>query len=215
MYIVYLRTNTVNGKQYVGLTSMSIEDRAGVNGSRYKNCPYLYNAILKYGWDNFESTILAADLTHEKACELEKYYVELYGTVAPNGYNLTVGGDSGSLHTEETKKVLSQKLKGNKSRTGYKNSERHRHRMSEVMKGNTNTLGKHWSEDARRNMLLGQPHRVRIVQLTKQGEFVAEYESLADAERHTGIRWQNIGKVVAEKPGYYSAGGFLWKKRGK
>lgn len=195
MYIVYLRTNIINGKQYIGITSMSIEDRAGANGSRYKNCPYLYNAILKYGWDNFESIVLAKDLSHEKACDLEKYYIELYNTIAPNGYNLTGGGDSGSIHTDRTKQTISKKLMGNKSRTGYKNSYQHNKKMSEFMRGNTYGKNK------------GRP----VIQLTLDGEFVAEYPSSAEATRITGIS----GVKNAVKGKLKSSGGYIWKRKGQ
>ena len=65
-FIVYCHTNIINGKQYIGLTSMSLEDRCGTNGSRYRNCDAFWNAIQKYGWENFSHKILAYDLTEEQ-----------------------------------------------------------------------------------------------------------------------------------------------------
>ena len=47
-----------------------------------------------------------------------------------------------------------------------------------------------------------------VVQLTKGGVFVAEYVSLQEANRQTGIFQQNIGKVCMCKRKY--AGGFIW-----
>ena len=41
------------------------------NGKHYKTCPYFYNAIEKYGWDNFEHIILQKNLSQEQANILE------------------------------------------------------------------------------------------------------------------------------------------------
>lgn len=53
-YLVYKHTNTINNKVYIGQTSFANpEQRWGINGEKYKTCPYFYHAILKYGWGNF------------------------------------------------------------------------------------------------------------------------------------------------------------------
>lgn len=55
-YIVYRHTSP-NGKVYIGITSRKPEQRwKNVNG--YKDSPKFYNAIKKYGWDNFKHEIL-------------------------------------------------------------------------------------------------------------------------------------------------------------
>ena len=59
---VYVYTNKVNGKKYVGQTCQPIEYRAN-NGRGYKRCVYFYRAIEKYGWDNFSCNILLENLT--------------------------------------------------------------------------------------------------------------------------------------------------------
>ena len=52
-YCVYVHTNKFNGKKYVGQTCQKPEVRFGKNGSGYVGSRVFYNAILKYGWDNF------------------------------------------------------------------------------------------------------------------------------------------------------------------
>ena len=42
MYKVYMYTNTVNGKIYIGQTMKSLTERACKNGSNYKDCTHFY-----------------------------------------------------------------------------------------------------------------------------------------------------------------------------
>ena len=63
-YCVYLHTNKINGKVYVGLTSMSPEER-WKNGKGYCNNSHFKSAIEKYGWDNFEHEIIKRGLTKD------------------------------------------------------------------------------------------------------------------------------------------------------
>ena len=48
-------------KYYIGITSQAVNKR-WKNGKGYKSSPYFYNAIQKYGWNNFEHNILFTDL---------------------------------------------------------------------------------------------------------------------------------------------------------
>ena len=56
-YKLYVYTNKVNGKKYVGQTCKTLKRRAGKNGSGYYTCPIFSKAIQKYGWENFKSCI--------------------------------------------------------------------------------------------------------------------------------------------------------------
>ena len=210
-YIVYCHTNQINGKQYIGITSMSLEERCGKNGTRYKNCIAFWRAIQKYGWDNFGHKILAYDLTREKANELEIYYISKFNTISPNGYNLAPGGEVYE-RTDAWRQHMSNAMKGNKSRTGRKNSEYHRKRCSEAMLGND--FGKHRNitDEYRHKAKMSQPHRKVIQQYTLDGQLVAEYNSIKEAHKITGI-W-NIGEASIEGSRVPTAGGFVWKRKG-
>lgn len=85
-----------SGKCYIGQTINSLKERAKslINGNGYKKCTVFWKAIKKYGWSNFKVEILEevkVDLLNDK----EKYYILLFNSLIPNGYNLTIGGESG------------------------------------------------------------------------------------------------------------------------
>ena len=116
-YSLYVHINKINNKRYYGITSQKPKDRWR-NGKGYKNHKnnkkdtYFYNAIRKYGWDNFKHEVLFEGLTKEEACLLEQCYIVLYDTTNRNkGYNRTTGGESFN-HTDDTKKALSDLYKG-------------------------------------------------------------------------------------------------------
>ena len=92
-YIVYLHINKINQEKYIGITNQIPEYRWGKEGKGYKNQPKFYNAILKYGWNNFEHLILETDLSENEALELETQYIMEYNSIE-NGYNILLKGIS-------------------------------------------------------------------------------------------------------------------------
>ena len=113
MYFIYKHTNINNNKVYIGQTCQIPRRRYGVNGLNYtKYNTYFGNAILKYGWDNFEHQIIQTTDTKEKADILEKMWISFYKK--RNGvYNLTDGGEgnAGYVMSEETKLKISNSKK--------------------------------------------------------------------------------------------------------
>ncbi len=113
MGVIYLRTNLVNGKQYVGQSKNFKEREYSWNCLK---CPYGNQLLTKerndYGLNNFSVEII-------KECDdteldyWEKYFIENLNTIYPNGYNQTEGGSLGFHHSEITKKKISEKNTGN------------------------------------------------------------------------------------------------------
>tara|TARA_B100001093_G_scaffold351815_1_gene336276 strand:+ start:6870 stop:7640 length:771 start_codon:yes stop_codon:yes gene_type:complete len=69
---------------------------------------YISRSINKHGWDNFKKEIIIDDVPEEDLSNLEISYIEVENTQAPNGMNLTLGGDGMSGICEETRKKISQ-----------------------------------------------------------------------------------------------------------
>ena len=110
LWSVYCHTSPSN-KVYIGIAK-DVKHRWRGDGSGYKGSNRIYNAIKKYGWDNFRHDIIATDLTRKEACEMEIDLINKYNSTDENfGYNLKGGGQSGSLSPESIEK-LRQSLKG-------------------------------------------------------------------------------------------------------
>lgn len=95
---IYLITNLVNGKQYVG-QSIGIAHRWVQHKNSKEDYP-ISKAIRKYGKDNFKFEIIENCLPKDLD-EKEKYYIKKYNTVIPNGYNITYGGNQGLKYDYE------------------------------------------------------------------------------------------------------------------
>jgi len=112
--IIYLLTNTVNDKQYIGqtiyLNRRMSEHRKGME-------QIIDRAIDKYGWEKFNLEILEDSIPEDKLSGKEREYIKKYNTFLGEGYNLREGGTDyigranpfyGKRHTKETKIKMSE-----------------------------------------------------------------------------------------------------------
>lgn len=239
-----------SGKSYIG-QSVNIEKRL----RQYSNLDckkqrYLYRAILKYGWENMNVEILyGVDKLPYKNFVLnllEIRAIKSHNTMSPFGYNLKGGGD-GKGFSDETKKLISEKLTGrkqsketlaklHKKRVLYRPTQETKNKISKSSKGKINStetrlkisisltgkkLSKEHVEKIRiRKVGSIQPDsfltkiRKPILQYSKTGEFIAEFESIKIASDITGVHKGNISSCACNdsRRGRY-AGGFLWRHK--
>ncbi len=112
--IIYKVTNKINGKIYVGQTVGDLKRRKSVHLSNAKagrEDNYFYNAIGKYGSDNFNWEVLEECNDIDKLNEREEYWIKELNTISPSGYNLRYGGKN-SLYSEEHKIKMSESKQG-------------------------------------------------------------------------------------------------------
>lgn len=102
MNYIYCITNTINNKRYVGKTTQSLEDRFrehcydSARDSISKRP--LYDAMNKYGVENFIIEELEQVEDESKLDEREIYWIQELQTYGSNGYNATKGGDGKILY---------------------------------------------------------------------------------------------------------------------
>ena len=119
-YIVYRHSSKTTGKVYIGITCQNPIKRWGA-GNNYKGCLHFYSAILKYGWDDFEHTILHEHLSKSKAIEIEKSLIAYYKALSKS-YNMTEGGDGVIQSTKVSNDTRDKMSKAHKGQmTGEKN----------------------------------------------------------------------------------------------
>ena len=98
-HIIYLIHNRKNGRNYVGQTVKTFNQRycgKGVGAERVvgNTNEKLQNDLIKYGADSFKVTLLEVDVKNiEKLNELEKHYIKQYDGIT-KGYNTLVGGNN-------------------------------------------------------------------------------------------------------------------------
>lgn len=175
--IVYLIRNTVDGKCYVGQTVRDFERRIVEHRSAAKKGKgRLYNAIRKYGWENFESEVLeecvdAADLDMS-----ERFWIRAYNSLSPNGYNLKGGGhDNHTLSREVRDKIRAKK-------------------MEPEAQAHIRRIGK---ANAGRKRLDAVAKFSKTVSVYNQnGDWLSAYDSARIASKHTGVHHGTISDCV-------------------
>ena len=221
---------------------------------------YEQNSDLKY----YEKTVLHTCDDPNELCALEKYYINKYNTIRPNGYNIADGGDGGCLiagYTEEEKELWKEKISkatkdamerpgvrarlldatsnkdelwrrhisealtgrtglpmseenkkklsersignqygvGNKSRTGYRNSEEMNRRISEGLKNVIHT--KEWNEkvgDALRGKPKTEAHKNALRKPKPKYKWLLPDGTTRIMDASNGIRhkdWIRLEKV--------------------
>ena len=104
--IVYKLTSP-SGKAYVGISKYSIERRILWHKSSGSCCHAIKAALRKYGFDSFKKEILHSNVPLDQLPSLEVEEINRHGTLQPNGYNLTKGGEYNPMEESSARKKVS------------------------------------------------------------------------------------------------------------
>jgi len=118
IFEIYLITNLINNKKYVGQSRRGLKTRWGSHCSEAKRknpLALIDRSIKKYGKSNFTCTLLEKCSSLEDLDDKEIYWIFSLKTLAPVGYNLELGGEKHSFHNELSKQKTSLKTRGEKN----------------------------------------------------------------------------------------------------
>lgn len=118
MGFIYKITNILTNKCYIGETN---KPNPYLRWNEHKRkiekeigCPVLQDAVKKYGIENFKFQVLIICFDEDRY-KFEIEYIKKFNSIAPNGYNLTKGGEGGGFygkkHTSETIEKIRNVLK--------------------------------------------------------------------------------------------------------
>jgi len=221
-YSVYVHTNTVNNKRYVGTTSkVPAYNRWCKNsGAGYRRNKRFFQDIQKYGWDKFAHEIIASGLNENEASHMEIILIDKLNTTNPDyGYNTEKGG--------LVKNEAERRAKISKSISGEAHPAYGRHmpdarkaRIADAMRGEKGYwYGKKLPQETLDKMsaaLKGKPCAVEFKEMNEQRkrkvrciETGAVYESITQAEKDTGISHVSITRNAHGKQ--LTAGGLHWE----
>lgn len=192
-FTVYCHTNNYNNKKYVGITSEKRLKRRFQNGQGYKHSTHFYNAIKKYGWDNFDHIILDSNLSEKEAKAKEEYYIATWNlTDKLYGYNITQGGEhtsvKGRIPWNKGKKMSQEQIEAmSKRMTEYYQTEEGKLRKQQI--GNQHR-GIHHSDETKSKM--SEAHKGK-----RPHEWTEESRKrLSEAQKgkRVGYHWFNDGQ---------------------
>ena len=136
IYSIYLITNLVNNKPYIGWTSRDpykrFKEHQSTRTPKTQARSAISCAIEKYGVENFEFSIIYQSKDYDHCRQIETHFIaEHRSHVEQWGYNKDLGG-TGHKRSAETIEKHRQKLKGKKQ------SEEHKKKRGEAIRGEKN-----------------------------------------------------------------------------
>lgn len=215
-YCVYRHTSPT-GKVYIGITRQRLQKR-WQNGRGYLNShnKRFYNAILRYGWENFRHEILNTGLSKEEAENLEIQLIAEHRATDPaHGYNQDKGGNHNGRCTEATRRKLSEAKRG--SRNPMYGSHTCHHEPPRLSGAAHPMYGRRGANNPRTGMRHNQEAIEKMRKNNKKNKPVicvetgAKYPSAQAAGRAIGITGGGVAGCCNRKRHYNTAGGYHWR----
>lgn len=146
IYSIYLITNLINNKKYVGFTSQNPPEKRWSEHVKNKKS-ILSKAIQKHNKINFTFEVILQGWDIEHMLDMEKYFIKEHNSYK-SGYNCTLGGNGswGVEVSNETRMKLSLRSKEMWKNVGF------REKMSSVFP----FLGKRHTEETKKKISINR-----------------------------------------------------------
>jgi len=173
---IYFVTNTLNGKQYVGQTTV---------GDRRGHGKLIAKAYRKYGTENFTYDVICSGIDNQATLNfIERFWIKVMDCRVPNGYNLEHGGKTSGKVSDETKAKISAAHKGRKPS------------KEAIEKMRLAKLGKKHTLEAIANMSVAQSKRPKESYEKMAAKLRGRKRSPEIAKK---VAAKQIGKIVSEE----------------
>lgn len=209
-YIVYRAINLETNETYVGSTTHSLESRIkdhlqkASNGSGHT----FQQAIGTYGPEAFVWEEIDTANSLNELAEKEKEYVFKYNSKEA-GYNGDVGGGfKKSVYQYDLDGNLVAEYDSLESAASAVNADKKS--ISNTCLGNNKSCkGYFWNYQLYLNYKLQDDRKKEVFQYSLPGEFIAKYNSVAEASEKSGLSKSCISRVCRGERN--TSGGFIWK----
>jgi len=212
-FCVYLLTNTVNGKVYVGKASdLDSRWQKHLYNASEGHDTALYRAVRKYGGSAFTRRVLDACDTEDEAFAREIHWIATLAGFGPGGYNMTAGGEGpsgwkhaeeskalmvhhgasngmhGQTHTPEAREKIAAAAKAQPRVLGRKHTDEAKVKIAAAAKGNKRCAGRECSDETREKMSASHRGHVPWNKGKAGAQVWTEEQKIAQAER-VRLQW--------------------------
>lgn len=192
--IIYKVTNKVNGKIYIGQTVRTLEQRKWqhLDAAKHGCKTHFYNAIRKYGEDNFVFEVIDEASSIQELNALERYYIAKFNCIK-EGYNMVDGGNNNvmfldkvkqkhleSMRSPETRAKISKSMK--EYRKEHPWTEEQKRKFAKSKYGNKNFAGHKLTKEHLE--ALNKSHYKKVYCINKNNEIVAQFNTV-----QSGAKW--------------------------
>lgn len=190
---IYKYENTLNHKVYIGQTTDIVNRQSSHRSKSIFVKSKFYNAVRKYGWDQFSFCVLATieadpDSITSILDNLEINYIKQYNSYS-KGYNSTYGGHSnrGAKRGEEYKEYCRNRQYSSDTRKKMSESAKNRKVSNETkQKCRENALKRNFSKyreitTEKRNLGIRKALAKAVCQYDENNNLIKEFETVKDA----------------------------------
>jgi group I intron endonuclease len=210
MYI-YKITNLINGKIYIGQTTEdNPEYRIKSHFKKTRSKDLVRDAAKKYGRDSLKHELIYFAFDLGELNRAEKFFIQEYKSLVPNGYNIQLGGNGKGRWSEESKKQNGSRVKewyksNEHPFKGKKFSQDHVTSLSKARKG--------FDSPARQKARLTchKESRKPLISINiKTNEFM-KHDSIGACAKTLNLQSSCISRVVSGKQNRIQHNGYTFK----